>query len=275
MKDDRDNYKSAQNIALNIEATVWHAMNKNKSKLDTNYSMKCRELLNYINDDANYELRLHILLGEKKPEFLCQASGKDLLSTELIQKVEKKEQNIIKNLTLQGDVKLVIKSHKGEEIIDTHENIESQKPKEPENNEEEKEQPKTPEPINDEDNSDEGFNNEGGFLDDDFDDVKVISKPSHAISSNSNANKFLDGGSSNFYSNSSTKTPLKNYDEILNPYANAANNKLIDQDLLKTLMNYNFDKIHNTITQRLKQHLKPDITDRIISEFNSKVKPSN
>ena len=76
VRDDKENYKLAQNLALNIEATVWHAMNTNKGKIEQAYSMKNRDILNYLMDDNNSELRLNVLLGEKKPEFLCQASGK-------------------------------------------------------------------------------------------------------------------------------------------------------------------------------------------------------
>lgn len=78
LKDMRENYKNAQNLALNIEAIIWHTLNKNKMRIDPNYSMKNRDLLNYLMDDNNSELRLSVLLGEKKPEVLCQANGKVL-----------------------------------------------------------------------------------------------------------------------------------------------------------------------------------------------------
>lgn len=76
LRDTRENYKNAQNIALNIEAIIWHTMNKNRMKIEANYTMKNRELLNYLMDDNNPDLRLAVLSGEKKPEDLCQASGK-------------------------------------------------------------------------------------------------------------------------------------------------------------------------------------------------------
>lgn len=76
LRDTRENYKKAQDIALSIEAIIWHTLNKNKMRLEANYNMKNRELLNYLMDDGNYELRLCVLTGEKKPEFLCKASGK-------------------------------------------------------------------------------------------------------------------------------------------------------------------------------------------------------
>ena len=76
LKDTRQNYKNAENLAFNIEAIIWHTMNKNKTRIDPNYGMKNRELHSYLMDDNNFELRLSILTGEKKPEFLCQASGK-------------------------------------------------------------------------------------------------------------------------------------------------------------------------------------------------------
>ena len=63
--------KNAQTIALEIESTVWHSMNKNKIGVDPTYSYKNRDLLNYMMDDNNYELRLSVLTGEKKPDYLC------------------------------------------------------------------------------------------------------------------------------------------------------------------------------------------------------------
>ena len=76
VKDDRENYKTAQNTALSIEATLWHALNKSKIRVEEAYALKNRHLLNYIMDDHNYELRLQILIGEKKPDYLCHASEK-------------------------------------------------------------------------------------------------------------------------------------------------------------------------------------------------------
>jgi len=76
LRDSRENYKIAQDLALSIEATMWHALSKNKTRIDPNYTMKTRELLNYLTDDNNSELRVSILIGERKPEDLCKATGK-------------------------------------------------------------------------------------------------------------------------------------------------------------------------------------------------------
>ena len=76
LKDTRQNYKIAQDIALNIEAIIWHTLNRNKTRIDPNYSMKNRELMNYLMDDNNYELRIAVLTGDKSPEALCRASAK-------------------------------------------------------------------------------------------------------------------------------------------------------------------------------------------------------
>lgn len=86
VKDTRQNYKNAENLAFNIEAIVWHTMNRNKSRIDPNYGMKNRELQSYLMDDNNFELRLNILSGNKKPEFLCQASGKVIFIWDFILK---------------------------------------------------------------------------------------------------------------------------------------------------------------------------------------------
>ena len=84
LKDPRENYKAAETLALSIEATLWFALSKNKTRIDPNYSMKTRELLGFMMDDNNYELRLSILSGEKKPEDLCRASGKVIIELERI-----------------------------------------------------------------------------------------------------------------------------------------------------------------------------------------------
>jgi len=76
LRDSKENYKIAQDLALSIEATMWHALSKNKTRIDPNYTMKTREILNYLGDDNNSELRVSILIGERKPEDLCKATGK-------------------------------------------------------------------------------------------------------------------------------------------------------------------------------------------------------
>ncbi len=112
LKDTRENYKEAETLALSIEATLWFALSRNKTRIDPNYSMKTRELLGFMMDDNNYELRLSILSGERKPEDLCKASGKDLISKGMTEKLEKKEMNTLKQSLLSDEVKIIAKSHK-------------------------------------------------------------------------------------------------------------------------------------------------------------------
>ena len=61
-------------LALNIEANLWAAMQKDKKEGHT-YASKFRTLFGYLLDNSNFELRLKVLTGDKKPEELVQAAA--------------------------------------------------------------------------------------------------------------------------------------------------------------------------------------------------------
>lgn len=64
----------------------------------------------------------------------------------------------------------------------------------------------------------------------------------------------------------------KNYEDILMQTSNIASNKLIDQEVLKTVLNFFFDKTYSNIAERLTNHLKPEIANEILKEINKKHK---
>jgi len=275
LKDTRQNYKNAENLAFNIEAIIWHTMNKNKSRIDPNYGMKNRELQSYLMDDNNFELRLSILVGEKKPEFLCQATGKELCSKEMSKKLEKKEMKTLRLSKLTDEVKIVAKSHKGETIIES--NTSGPQVSEPK---------KEPEPV-EENNLEtitslvqkiEGKGSEGlpslerrrseksDFFDDDFEfqDFK-LKKP--------NKGKSGSGEDSSLSENSGNRTQAtKNYEDTLLKISSLGNNKLIDQDVLKNVANFFFENTYSNVMERINNHLKPEIANRVSREINSKHK---
>ena len=61
-------------IALNIEANLWATMQKGNKGGET-YASKFRMLFGYLLDNSNFELRLKVLTGDKKPEELAQANA--------------------------------------------------------------------------------------------------------------------------------------------------------------------------------------------------------
>lgn len=73
LRDRKENYNIAQDLASRIEASVWEA--KGNDYIRINYNLKNRELLNYLMDENNYSLRLSLLNGERKPELLVAENG--------------------------------------------------------------------------------------------------------------------------------------------------------------------------------------------------------
>jgi len=64
----------------------------------------------------------------------------------------------------------------------------------------------------------------------------------------------------------------RTYEETIMQAQAIATNKTIDQELLKTVVNYNFDKTYNSICERMRNHLKPDIADKILSDLSKAFK---
>jgi hypothetical protein len=60
----------------------------------------------------------------------------------------------------------------------------------------------------------------------------------------------------------------KTYEEVILTASAALTNKTLDQELLKTIVNFNFDKTFHNVCDRMKNHLKPEIAEKIISEVS-------
>jgi len=277
LKDPRENYKAAETLALSIEATLWFALNKNKARIDPNYSMKTRELLGFMMDDNNYELRLSILSGEKKPEDLCRASGKDLISKGMTEKLEKKEMNTLKQSLLPDEVKIIAKSHKGETVIEAAEPMEMKnlEPiKEPEPIPEENEEETLAELVN----KIEKRSSENPAMEEDlfgspqdnseFGNFKLTKKPSQQRRANQDD---LDNFGEPQLIQRKSSTPKYNEDSYAQPSGNINNNKLIDPTLLKNVTKFFFNETHKNLSERLNNHLKPDVAQTIMKSLNKHI----
>lgn len=67
-------------------------------------------------------------------------------------------------------------------------------------------------------------------------------------------------------------TPGKNFEDTLVQISHVSNNKLIDQDVLKNVVNFFFKDTYKNVTERMKNHLKPEFTNRVIEEIDNKYK---
>jgi len=86
---------------------------------------------------------------------------------------------------------------------------------------------------------------------------------------------YQDDSTSNHSGQGKTSSVSKTYEENLLQTSAIVNNKLIDQEVLKNVISFNFEKTFNTITERIKNHLKPSIADSLIGELVRTYKPGN
>eukprot|EP00826_Nyctotherus_ovalis_P031086 TRINITY_DN2481_c0_g4_i6.p1 TRINITY_DN2481_c0_g4~~TRINITY_DN2481_c0_g4_i6.p1 ORF type:complete len:208 (+),score=76.88 TRINITY_DN2481_c0_g4_i6:76-699(+) len=105
-----------------IEINMWILMNET---LNQEYKHKFRTLLYNLQDPKNTELRFALLTGDIKPSELPKLDSIQLAPSrlkrdrEIREEKHFKEQILIRDDVLEG--KILVKTSKGETIIDTHE----------------------------------------------------------------------------------------------------------------------------------------------------------
>jgi len=121
----------SRNMANEIEINMWVLMNE---KFEDEYKSKFRSIAYNMNDPKNSELRFALLTEDIKASQLPKLDSKQLAPTELKKVREAREQKHFKEqVLLPGDGKLrkiLVKSKKGEEIIETLNYDEPSKPSE-------------------------------------------------------------------------------------------------------------------------------------------------
>jgi len=190
------------------------------------------------------------------------------------QKLEKKEMKTLKLSKISDEIRIVAKSHKGETVIETNETTPgpqiTENKKEPEPVEENNLETITTLVQKIERKGSEGLSNNferrnsgrSMVLEDEEENTEFQEfrlKKSFKTKSNSGED-------------SSLSENAKNYEDTLLKISSLGNNRLIDQDVLKNVTNFFFETTYSNVMERINNHLKPEIANKVSREINSKHK---
>lgn len=112
-----------EKLAVSIEAAIFFSTGQNSK--NSEYSKKLRAIIFNLTQEKNHDFRGGILKGEIEAKDICQMQSRDMASSEIKkfrserQKVYTKEQLIIN----ENSKKLVVKSRKGDAVINMNEQL--------------------------------------------------------------------------------------------------------------------------------------------------------
>jgi len=109
------------------------------------------------------------------------------------------------------------------------------------------------------------------FNETEFDEFKLSRKHSNARKSG-NGHVTTDISPTSKKMERTNSTPKK-YEEALTQ-ASSIGNKLIDQTVLKNLGNFFFDQTYKTLSERLSNHLKPEVANIILRDIKKTHNPN-
>jgi hypothetical protein len=115
-----------EKLSISIESAIF--LNTGENAKSSEYSKKVRAVLFNLTQEKNLDFRRGVLKGEIEPKDICKMESRDMASSEIKnfrkerQKMYSKEQLIIPE-TAQ---KLVLKSRKGEAVIDVNKQRDSE-----------------------------------------------------------------------------------------------------------------------------------------------------